>query len=97
MLLEEEMASFECSVMMLYYSKMLNLGRMCCVLKENATEYSQILLKLYSKPLEANVATRFYILLSVICDNILWNKERKLCPYRLLGEIIIENKYKSLK
>ena len=61
MLHEEEMASFECSVMMLYYSKMfkiLNLGRISCVLKENATEYSRIPLKLCGKPLEANVATR---------------------------------------
>ena len=52
------MALFEYSVMMLDYSKILNLGRMYCVLKENATEYSRIPLKLYSKPLEANAATR---------------------------------------
>ena len=52
------MASFECSVMILYYSKILNLEKMCCVLKENTTEYSRILLKLYGKPLEANTATR---------------------------------------
>ena len=58
MLHEEEMASFECSVMMLYYSKILNLGRMSCVLKENTTEYSRMPLKLYGKPLEANAATR---------------------------------------
>ena len=70
---------------------------MSCVLKENLTECSRMLLKLYGKPLEANVATRFYILPSVLCDNILRNNERILCPYRLLGEITIENEYKSLK
>ena len=46
---------------MLYYSKIikiLNLERISCVLKENKTEYSRMLLKLYSKPLEANAATR---------------------------------------
>ena len=58
LLYEEEMASFECSVIMLDYSKMLNLGRMSCVLKENITEYSRIPLKLYGKLLEANIATR---------------------------------------
>ena len=82
---------------MLYYSKMLNLERISCVLKENATEYSRMPLKLYGKPLEANAATRFRILPSTIHDDIPRNKERKLCPYRLLGEITIENKCKSLK
>ena len=69
MLHEEEKASFECSVMMLDYSKMLNLGRMSCVLKENATECSRMPLKLYGKPLEANAATRFRALPSAIRDN----------------------------
>ena len=55
---EEEKASFEYSVIMLDYSKILNLERMSCVLKKNATECSRIPLKLYGKPLEANAATR---------------------------------------
>ena len=58
---EEEIASFEYSIMILYYSKIfkiLNLERMSCVLKENTTEYSRMPLKLCGKPLEANAATR---------------------------------------
>ena len=52
------MALFEYSVIILDYSKMLNLGRISCVLKENITECSRMPLKLYGKPLEANAATR---------------------------------------
>ena len=58
LLYEEEIALFECSIIILDYSKMLNLERMCYVLKENTTEYSRMPLKLYGKPLEANAATR---------------------------------------
>ena len=94
---EEEMASFEYSGMMLYYSKILNLGRISCVLKKNITEYSRILLKLYSKPLEANAATRFYIPPSALYNNTPRNNKIMLCPHRLLDKITIENRYKSLK
>ena len=91
------MASFEYSIIMLYYPKIFYLERISCILKENITEYSRIPLKLYSKPLQANIATRFYILPSILYNNIPRNKERKPCPYRPLGEIAIENEYESLK
>ena len=52
------MALFKYSIIILDYSKMLNLERISCVLKENITEYSRMPLKLYGKPLEANAATR---------------------------------------
>ena len=82
---------------MLYCSKMLNLGRMSCILKENVTECSRMPLKLHSKPLEANAATRFHTLPSAIRDNIPRNNERMPCPHGPLGEIAIENECESLK